>query len=56
MIKKNKYKKLKYKKKLLKSLKQILELNQIDFSKIYNNLPSCDICKTKKIRIGDNKW
>lgn len=55
MIKKNKYKKLKYKKKLLKSLKQILELNQIDFSKIYNNLPSCDICKTKKIRIGDNK-
>ena len=55
MIKKNKYKKLKYKKKLLKSLKQIFELNQIDFSKIYNNLPSCDICKTKKIRIGDNK-
>lgn len=55
MIKKNKYKKLKYKKKILKSLKQILELNQIDFSKIYNNLPSSDICKTKKIRIGDNK-
>lgn len=50
MIKKNKYKK-----KILKSLKQLIELNQIDFSKMYDNLSGYDVCKVKKIRIGDNK-
>lgn len=50
MIKKNKYKK-----KILKSLKQIIELNKIDFSKMYDNTYVYDVCKIKKIRIGDNK-
>lgn len=48
MVKKNKYKKVKFKKKILKSLKQMLELNQIDYSKMYDSLPSSDICKIKK--------
>lgn len=49
MVKKNKYKKIKFEKKILKSLKQMFELNQIDYSKMYDSLPSNDICKIKKI-------
>ena len=49
MVKKNKYKKVKFEKKILKSLKQMIELNQIDYSKMYDSLPSSNICKIKKL-------